>query len=166
MLAPLQRDPLNPNDMMSLRHWTDPAGHPDLAAVDNETVVDCGWCRLIFGQTFSDILSFGTPAGRSSTPSGAGATNSAGVERLGRRGCRTLLAHSSPAFSRIDLSLAFWASPKGRIGERIGPALRPNSAIASFTALLPVPSAIAIRTPCSRDWNSRAASISPTTNDS
>jgi GNAT-family acetyltransferase (TIGR03103 family) len=54
MLATLERDPLNPNDMMSLRHWTDPAGHPDLAAVDNETVVDCGWGRLIFGQTFSE----------------------------------------------------------------------------------------------------------------
>ncbi len=48
------RNPLDPNDMMSLRHWENPAGHPDMLAVENETVVDCGWGRLIFGQTFAD----------------------------------------------------------------------------------------------------------------
>ena len=72
----------------------------------------------------------------------------------------------SPAFSRIALSFAFCASPKGRTGERIGPALRPRSAIASFTALLPVPRLIAMRTPCSRDCAAFAASMSPFANDS
>lgn len=48
------RNPLDPSDMMSLRHWEDPVGHPDMLAVDNEAVVDCGWGRLIFGQTFTD----------------------------------------------------------------------------------------------------------------
>lgn len=54
MNAIVDRNPLNPSDMMSLRHWEDPAGHPDLLAVDNDTVIDCGWGRLIFGQTFAD----------------------------------------------------------------------------------------------------------------
>ncbi|MCW5650864.1 MAG: N-acetylglutaminylglutamine synthetase [Ramlibacter sp.] len=49
-----ERNPLDPRQMMSLRHWEDPAGHPDLLAVDNEAIVDCGWGRLIFGQTFAD----------------------------------------------------------------------------------------------------------------
>jgi len=48
------RNPLDPQDMLSLRHWEDPAGDPDLAAIEGETMVDCGWGRLIFGQTFSD----------------------------------------------------------------------------------------------------------------
>lgn len=54
MIESPTRNPLDPNEMMSLRHWADPAGHPDLLAMDNETVVDCGWGRLIFGQTFAD----------------------------------------------------------------------------------------------------------------
>ncbi len=54
MSATQERNPLDPNDMMSLRHWENPAGHPDMLAVENETVVDCGWGRLIFGQTFAD----------------------------------------------------------------------------------------------------------------
>ncbi len=54
MSATQDRNPLDPNDMMSLRHWENPAGHPDMLAVENETVVDCGWGRLIFGQTFAD----------------------------------------------------------------------------------------------------------------
>lgn len=49
-----ERNPLDPHHMMSLRHWMDPVGHPDLQVVDSDTVVDCGWGRLIFGQTFSD----------------------------------------------------------------------------------------------------------------
>ena len=49
-----ERNPLDPHDMMSLRHWEDPAGDPDLAAIEGETMVDCGWGRLIFGQTFAD----------------------------------------------------------------------------------------------------------------
>lgn len=48
------RNPLDPNAMMSLRHWEDPTGHPDMQAVENEAVVDCGWGRMIFGQTFPD----------------------------------------------------------------------------------------------------------------
>lgn len=50
----IQRNPLDPSEMMSLRHWEDPAGHPDMLAIDTEAVIDCGWGRLIFGQTFSD----------------------------------------------------------------------------------------------------------------
>ena len=47
-----------------------------------------------------------------------------------------------------------------------GPAPRPRIAIASFTAALPVPRLIAIRTGCSRDWNCFAASMLFCTNDS
>lgn len=49
-----ERNPLDPHDMMSLRHWEDPTGDPDLEAADNDSMVDCGWGRLIFGQTFAD----------------------------------------------------------------------------------------------------------------
>jgi len=47
-------DPLDPNQMLSLRHWesTDPAQmDPQLS---REAVIDCGWGRLIFGHTFTD----------------------------------------------------------------------------------------------------------------
>lgn len=54
MNATHERNPLDPQDMMSLRHWEDPTGDPDLEAADNDSMVDCGWGRLIFGQTFSD----------------------------------------------------------------------------------------------------------------
>lgn len=44
--------------MVSLRHWERPAAdastHPELQAMDREAMVDCGWGRLIFGQTFDD----------------------------------------------------------------------------------------------------------------
>ncbi|MBX3606086.1 MAG: N-acetylglutaminylglutamine synthetase [Piscinibacter sp.] len=46
---------MDPQDMMSLRHWdaagSPPAAHPDMT---HEATVDCGWGRLIFGQTFGD----------------------------------------------------------------------------------------------------------------
>jgi GNAT-family acetyltransferase (TIGR03103 family) len=52
------RNPLDPSDMVSLRHWESPstptAAHPDLQAMNREAMVDCGWGRLIFGQTFDD----------------------------------------------------------------------------------------------------------------
>ncbi len=54
MNATHERNPLDPQDMMSLRHWEDPTGDPDLEAADNDSMVDCGWGRLIFGQTFAD----------------------------------------------------------------------------------------------------------------
>ena len=43
----------DPERMLSLRTWADPAdkaAHADLA---HEAFVDCGWGRLIFGQTFA-----------------------------------------------------------------------------------------------------------------
>ncbi|QTQ37992.1 Putative acetyltransferase, GNAT-family [Aromatoleum petrolei] len=40
--------------MMSLRHWENPVDHNELSSMDSEAIVDCGWGRLIFGQTFAD----------------------------------------------------------------------------------------------------------------
>lgn len=47
-------NPLDPTHMMSLRHWENPVAHTELSAMDSEAIVDCGWGRLIFGQTFAD----------------------------------------------------------------------------------------------------------------
>ena len=50
-----------------------------------------------------------------------------------------------PPFSKMLLRFfRFFSSLSGAIGERFGPAGRPSSAIASFTAPLPVPSVIAM----------------------
>ncbi|MCP5269244.1 MAG: N-acetylglutaminylglutamine synthetase [Zoogloeaceae bacterium] len=46
-------NPLDPAQMLSLRHWDAQAGAP-ASQTGGEVVVDCGWGRLIFGQTFSD----------------------------------------------------------------------------------------------------------------
>ena len=43
----------NADRMLSLRSWGDPAEHADLT---QEAFVDCGWGRLIFGQTFATPL--------------------------------------------------------------------------------------------------------------
>ncbi len=47
-------DPLDPTRMASLKHWGKPpeadAEHP----MRREATVDCGWGRLIFGQTYDD----------------------------------------------------------------------------------------------------------------
>lgn len=55
-----ERNPLDPQDMVSLRHWGDPASDPEYAAMDSESMVDCGWGRLIFAQTFSDPQTLAT----------------------------------------------------------------------------------------------------------
>lgn len=49
----IKKNPMDPADMVSLRHWDD-RGHPEVQEMDSEAVLDCGWGRLIFGQTFSD----------------------------------------------------------------------------------------------------------------
>lgn len=46
-------DPLDPAQMMSLRHWEGGDDAPPAADMITEAVVDCGWGRLIFGQTFA-----------------------------------------------------------------------------------------------------------------
>ena len=48
------RDPYDPNCMSSLKHWGGPLPESETSRLKKEAVVDCGWGRLIFGQTFSD----------------------------------------------------------------------------------------------------------------
>ncbi len=43
----------------SLQHWKDTAGEPSYAAMKHSVMVDCGWGRLIFGQTFDDPVRVG-----------------------------------------------------------------------------------------------------------
>ncbi|WP_062195498.1 N-acetylglutaminylglutamine synthetase [Caldimonas taiwanensis] len=50
MIAAL--DPLDPARMASLKHWGDPPPHVDLGAMKPHAWVDCGWGRLLLGQTF------------------------------------------------------------------------------------------------------------------
>lgn len=45
-------DPLDPTRMASLKHWGKPMQGASYATMGQEVVVDCGWGRLIFGQTF------------------------------------------------------------------------------------------------------------------
>lgn len=47
-----RRDPMNPVQMTTLKHWGEPIDHVDDSTVGDVTI-DCGWGRLIFGQTFS-----------------------------------------------------------------------------------------------------------------
>ncbi len=47
-------DPMNPTKMASLKHWGQPVGGEAIDAMKHEISVDCGWGRLIFGQTFDD----------------------------------------------------------------------------------------------------------------
>jgi GNAT-family acetyltransferase (TIGR03103 family) len=47
-------DPMNPTKMTSLKHWGNPIDGEAIEAMENEISVDCGWGRLIFGQTFSN----------------------------------------------------------------------------------------------------------------
>ncbi|GGB95900.1 glutathione synthase [Marinobacterium zhoushanense] len=51
--APRQ-DPMDPSAMASLKHWGDPLDLPEKEAMREEVAIDCGWGRLIFGQTFRD----------------------------------------------------------------------------------------------------------------
>ncbi|HKJ64854.1 MAG TPA: hypothetical protein VJ969_05605, partial [Desulfopila sp.] len=47
-------NPLDPTCMSSLRHWGKPLTDDLRRDMLDEISVDCGWGRLIFGQTFSD----------------------------------------------------------------------------------------------------------------
>jgi len=47
-------NPLDPTCMSSLRHWGKPLTDDLRRDMQDEISVDCGWGRLIFGQTFSD----------------------------------------------------------------------------------------------------------------
>ncbi len=47
-------DPMNPVKMASLKHWGEPVDSDAIEAMENEISVDCGWGRLIFGQTFDN----------------------------------------------------------------------------------------------------------------
>lgn len=48
------KNPFDPHCMSSLKHWGDPPLLIDKTETAKEVVVDCGWGRLIFGQTFSN----------------------------------------------------------------------------------------------------------------
>lgn len=54
LTPPSAPDPLDPAQMVSLRHWEPVGDNPATPLCGNETVIDCGWGRLIFGQTFAD----------------------------------------------------------------------------------------------------------------
>lgn len=47
------QNPYDPHCMSSLKHWGEPLPHKEKTETTKEVVVDCGWGRLIFGQTFS-----------------------------------------------------------------------------------------------------------------
>jgi GNAT-family acetyltransferase (TIGR03103 family) len=47
-VTPSSHDPMDPRQMASLRHW-----HPATSG-DGPAVIDCGWGRLLMGQTFVD----------------------------------------------------------------------------------------------------------------
>ncbi|MBV1790580.1 N-acetylglutaminylglutamine synthetase [Marinobacterium sp. D7] len=49
-----RQDPMDPSAMASLKHWGDPLDLPEKEAMHDEVAIDCGWGRLIFGQTFRD----------------------------------------------------------------------------------------------------------------
>ncbi len=48
------KNPLDPTCMCSLKHWGKPLNDATSATVPADVSVDCGWGRLIFGQTFTD----------------------------------------------------------------------------------------------------------------
>ncbi len=48
------KNALDPNCMSSLKHWGKPPKNSSTATMRGEVLVDCGWGRLIFGQTFAD----------------------------------------------------------------------------------------------------------------
>jgi len=52
--AAVSKDPMDPASMASLKHWGDPLKTQETGQMQAEVAVDCGWGRLIFGQTFDD----------------------------------------------------------------------------------------------------------------
>ena len=47
-------DPMNPTEMTSLKHWGDPVDEKIVEQMKEEVSIDCGWGRLLFGQTYTD----------------------------------------------------------------------------------------------------------------
>jgi GNAT-family acetyltransferase (TIGR03103 family) len=48
------KNPYDPNCMSSLKHWGDPPIGTTATNITKNAWVDCGWGRLIFGQTYTD----------------------------------------------------------------------------------------------------------------
>ncbi|MBE0583431.1 MAG: N-acetylglutaminylglutamine synthetase [Desulfofustis sp.] len=48
------KNPLDPTCMCSLKHWGTPLNDATLADLPADVWVDCGWGRLIFGQTYGN----------------------------------------------------------------------------------------------------------------
>jgi len=48
-------DLMDPSAMASLKHWGEPLETAETHRMLSEVAVDCGWGRLIFGQTYSDL---------------------------------------------------------------------------------------------------------------
>ena len=46
-------DPMDPAQMTSLKHWGEPLDTPGTQQMHENVAVDCGWGRLLFGQTFA-----------------------------------------------------------------------------------------------------------------
>jgi len=47
-------DPMDLSTMASLKHWGDPLENDSDQPMGNEVTLDCGWGRLVFGQTFKN----------------------------------------------------------------------------------------------------------------
>lgn len=47
------QDPMDPSKMASLKHWGDPLDGSVSSDMEHEVTLDCGWGRLVFGQTFN-----------------------------------------------------------------------------------------------------------------
>lgn len=48
------QDPMDPSTMASLKHWGDPLAQDAEQPMAQEVTLDCGWGRLLFGQTYSN----------------------------------------------------------------------------------------------------------------
>lgn len=49
----LEQDPMDPRVMSSLKHWGQPLENSQQGVMPEAVELDCGWGRLMFGQTFS-----------------------------------------------------------------------------------------------------------------
>lgn len=47
-------DPMDFSKMASLKHWGDPLNNVGESTMEQDVTLDCGWGRLVFGQTFSN----------------------------------------------------------------------------------------------------------------
>ncbi len=48
------QDPMDPSSMASLKHWGDPLADDANQPMAHEVTLDCGWGRLLFGQTYKN----------------------------------------------------------------------------------------------------------------